>query len=925
MHRAVLVLLLLVTCVGTAWSQALDQTYLNYYNPLLSGPTCTSATLQAAITTIGTVQKTLYLTATDRNKVACVWNFDSSITVPANIRLFVPFGVTATIAAGVTLQVQGCLDADDPTWWSGPGQLIETGSCAVDSGDIFGSNWFSYTSENCLHSTAAGSTATVNSCTAFILNTSDALNPKLTRVQTTTPTAIPYSAGDGRYWLLGRLSAATAPVGWTCIGTTMYCTLKSDSEPEVPQNTLLLMRSDVVAGVLTAANDASTRLFNRPVTYNFPHTTAEHSTWIFTPTGSLTYTGQQITHNGSTVAVGMQYIFRSGGTGKLRFGPKTVSDPVWFAGGGSGTHTNPWTSADNCGGLCEAFAALQFEGSLRATRGTYLFASTTPASIDVPVDSANGNITLEFTGAVIRTTSDGTIIKLNKNGVLSDVSTNLNTVRISGGLFTTQPPDVFLQNDAPILGVGIDCNRTRIITITGIRFFGLRKAILANMADTLVIKENVFRRTKDAIFFENNAAVDVPQDMYITHNTGSVTDNVGATTLQGSVFVNIENRVDHLVISNNSIANAVENSRFIRLMTGDETGDSSNITIDGNVTEQYPTGSKLVEVTRFGSTVLQNLVINKNVWSGPQGPIVPPLANGQPALDLNYISGHLDIRNNTFTNNAVTAIRLDNFRGMTLNKPPASSGMIENNTFEQIKENNGYAFNITNVLTPGTILTIGRNSIITFTNASFPNIVYPDTGVQFDTAASPTANMVAAAQMDISPWDDYIEINGTTIITDIKPTWHGHSPCFMFETVSGGMDRSATLLLDNPLRSRIPNESVICIKYDGNLNVWRETGRTTHLTFFDFVAAPVATINGAAELVNVTGSGTVNTITVNRSGQRVTLQCQTITGVVFTDSTPPYTGGNLNLSGPFTCDAVGKTLTIIPNNAVWFESGRSAP
>lgn len=919
--KSLIIGLILALLVTLSYSQSLDQTHIDFYNPLTNGVSCDSTTLAAALNAVGTKQRTVFLTATDRNKVECTWDIRSNITTPVNVRLLIPFGVKANISSGVTLTVNGCLDAQDPNWQTGAGSIVQTGICVGDVATAMGSMWFSFVYDGCLHPTAIGSSATIPKCSTYIL---DSASLKLNPVSITTPTEITYTGGDGRYWIIVKNPAVEEPSGWDCVTGTPYCVKKNPIIPPIPANTILIVRTDVVSGAITNTGDASTRIFNRPVTYNVDSVTADESHWIFLPGGSLTYTGRNIVHNGSVTAMSPG-VFRSGGTGRIKFGVRSVVDPAWFVSGGSGTDADPWTSADNCGGWCEAMASVQFLGNMRSSSGVYRFASSIPASFDLPVNSADGQISIDMTESVIQTTSTGTVFKFNKNGVLSDTSTNLHTIHIYGGIITTQLHGV-LSNDAPIIGIGIDCNRTRNTTINQMRFLGLEKGIIGNISDTLTISNNVFRRNRHSIFFENNAAIDVPQDIYISENTGSVTNGPNTPgILDGSTFITIENRVDNVNIFNNGMANSTENARFIKIMTGDETGNSSNITISQNATEQYSTGSKLVEISRFGSTIINNVRITRNAFSSPLGPTTPPFANGQPALDLSYVAGHLVIEENAFTNSSVTAIKLDNFRPINESNPASSSGIIQNNTFEQFLANNGRQFEITTVIGSGTRLIIGRNGSVPFYGGTFPANVYPDIGVQFITGPSYTANIVAAPTITISPWDDYIEINGTTIITDVTPTWHGHNVCMMFETANGGMDRSATLFVDVPFRSRIPNESVICIRYDGNLNLWREVSRSSNLTFFDFVAAPTATINAAATIVNVTGSGTVNTITVARSGQRVTLQCQTITGVVFTDSAPPYSSGNMNLTGNFTCDAVGKTLTIIPNNAVWFEDSRSAP
>jgi hypothetical protein len=919
LKRAVLMLLLFT---GLSFAQSLDQTHIDYVNPLLSGANCDTATLNAALVSIGTKERTLFLTATDRAKAECTWSITSNITVPANIRLLVPFGIKANIATGITLTVNGCIDAEDANWQIGPGTVVENGVCLNDPANLLGSVWFSFVYDDCLHTTALGTSATIAGCTAFILDT---VSPKLNKVVVNEPVNITYNDGDGRYWLILRGPTIAEPSGWTCVANSLYC-WKKDTVVTVPPKTLLLMRNDITTGALTAVQDASVRLFNRSVTYTVDSVTSEKSQWIFLPGGSLTYTGHTIIHNGTVTNNTERGIFNSGGTGRLRFGTLTISDPLFFINGGSGTESDPWVSGDNCGGLCEALDAVQTHGNLGASGGVYRFASATPAMIDIPVTSGDGNIVLDFTDSVYQSTTAGTIIKVNKNGVLSDVSTNLNTIHIRGGLFTTQLAGV-KQNDAPIIGKAIDATRVRNMTITNMKFLGFQVAVVGNVADTLTIRENFFRRVKHAVLIEDNAMVDIPQDIYIHNNTASINnqpiEDGGNTDLNGSAFVRADNRVVNLHVYHNGIANSTENSWFVKMMTGDATGNSAFLHIIGNALEQFSQGSKLIEVDKFGTTELENVTIERNQLGSPLSNIlVPPYANGQPYVDLEYITNNFRFVGNECTNTATTCLRLDTYRqsDVTGTGSVAASGLIANNTMRQVATNNGKPFNITNVLGSQTSLRIGHNAMTPFYDANMgaAAFVYPDTNVHFDTIPSYTANRVAEATMSFSPWENYVEINGTTTITDIAKTWDGHTICMMFETADGGVNRTATLLIEADFRARVPNESILCLRYDGKVDVWKEYGRINEQNLGNMIVAPTATLPGYATLVNVpTGAVDVTAITVNRNGQQVTLQCQGTTGPTFKDGT------SLRLNGDFVCNNASATLTLIPNNAIWFEVSRS--
>lgn len=911
MKRYILLVLLLIPL--SAISQSLDQTHINYVNPLTYGVECNSATLTATLTNIGVAQRTMFLTATNRTKAPCVWNISQSVTVPDNVRFRVPFGVTATISAGVVVTVEGCLEADDPNWYSGAGQVVQTGSCpAIGEGSVLGSSWFSYVADGCLHPPGPGAGGVIPSCEAFILDSSTS---SLVKVVSVTATTVQYTSGDGRYWVLARLSPSTPTPGWTCTGSSMYCTIKSSTPPSPPQNTLLLLQTDVTGGAMTNVGDASRRVFNRMIRFTSAMTTAETAVWIFMPGGMLDYTGLTIRHIGAVQST-TYGIFQSGGTGKITLGPKTTVDPAWFAHGGTGTDVNPWTSIDGCGGLCEAFASMQFFMNMTASHGFYRFTSSTPAMIDVPVTTADGVMTFEFSGAVIQVVTTGTIIKFNKNGVLSDVSTNLNSLRWIGGVFTTQLPGV-MDPDAPIQGTALDFTRVRRASLFGTRFLGLNVGVIANVADTFEIRFNQFRRVKTCIYFPDVDMVGVPQDIFIEHNTGSISNKPPSTALNESYFIRADNRVNNMTVAHNAVANNTENSRFIRLSTGDATGATTEITIDNNATEQFGTGSKHIEIVRFGLENLSGLSIIRNLWSGPFGPDVPPYANGQPSLDLNFIQGRVEISWNTWTNQYVTAIKLTGGRSSI--QGVALVGRIEGNIMPQTNANGGTVMHISDLAGVGGMLRVGENGTLPF-HVDMGAIVYPDINIAFDTTPAPSANIASAPTVTVSPWDSYTEINGTNIITNVNPTWSGHKVCFAFETTDGGMDKSATLVLNSTFRARLPGESIICLQYEGIANVWKEISRSMEQQLFPATAATTLTIPGSARTISIQGDGAVTpiaNITINRNSQTVTFICP---------NAGPFpvfnTSGNIRMPSNFTCTP-NATLTLIPNNANWFQEART--
>lgn len=108
-----------------------------------------------------------------------------------------------------------------------------------------------YIADGCWHAaSAAGTTVTIASCRAFALET-DAPEA-LKGFEDTTPRAITYSGGDGTYWLGGRANTGDTMGGWTCGAGTHYCWLKQETPPVVPSGMLLLGKTTVTSGAISA-------------------------------------------------------------------------------------------------------------------------------------------------------------------------------------------------------------------------------------------------------------------------------------------------------------------------------------------------------------------------------------------------------------------------------------------------------------------------------------------------------------------------------------------------------------------------------------------------------------------------------------------------------------------------------------------------
>lgn len=327
-----IMLLMIIIAPFYAVGQALDQTYIDYYNPLLNGATCNSATFQAAITAIGTAQKTLYLTATDRNKAECIWSITTSITVPSNIRLFIPFGITATINPGITLLANGCIDADDPQWFSGGGTVTQASACAAQAQQFSAAQESSFTQENCYHGTAVGTTGTITSCTAYI-RTGSGAGALHSRIAFLTSTALLYTEGDGDYFTLLRSDFGVTPGGWTCLASTPYCWMKSPTKPSLPANTMFILHVVLAGGSITLSEDISYRIIAGIYQITSATRIGIDGTWDVRPLGRIDIASTIVLSNAGCIRASVESVFINTGTIVYQAGARctTVYGEWWGA------------------------------------------------------------------------------------------------------------------------------------------------------------------------------------------------------------------------------------------------------------------------------------------------------------------------------------------------------------------------------------------------------------------------------------------------------------------------------------------------------------------------------------------------------------------------------------------------------------------
>lgn len=105
----------------------LAQEHMGIVDALRYGTARTAATIAAALSAIGSTTTILVLTNTGDG----VWTLASNLTIPANVTLWIPAGVTVSRGAGVILTVSGPLVSFQPNWEVGPGVTLRNAASTV--------------------------------------------------------------------------------------------------------------------------------------------------------------------------------------------------------------------------------------------------------------------------------------------------------------------------------------------------------------------------------------------------------------------------------------------------------------------------------------------------------------------------------------------------------------------------------------------------------------------------------------------------------------------------------------------------------------------------------------------------------------------------------------------------------------------------
>jgi Chaperone of endosialidase len=100
----------------------LAQEHMSYVDAVRYGTARNQATLVAALAAIGSTRASLVLTMSGDG----VWTLTSSLTIPSNVLLWIPQGVSVFRSSGVTLTLQGPIVAWGGPWETGPGATVKS-------------------------------------------------------------------------------------------------------------------------------------------------------------------------------------------------------------------------------------------------------------------------------------------------------------------------------------------------------------------------------------------------------------------------------------------------------------------------------------------------------------------------------------------------------------------------------------------------------------------------------------------------------------------------------------------------------------------------------------------------------------------------------------------------------------------------------
>jgi hypothetical protein len=861
-------LLLLACCVvSSVWGQSLDRRHASIWNPLDQGAACTSDTLNAAISSIGSAEVTLMLTRTNAVRSNCTWTFTGNVTLPRNITLWVPSGASVNLA-GFTLTINGPTVLDDPDWITGSGSVV-WGYLTWGTPDAYTvTEYAGYTLGGCLHGTSGSTTTEAITCTAWANNGRYINQPSST---------ITYSSGNGTYWLIAYYQTTGTVAGWTRAGSTHYMWQLSVTVPAIPAGAVLLQEVTVSGGAITAIVDQRKRRIVANETWGSVHTLGQYGTWSIPRGVTVTLnTGTVLTaRSGFTLDVGNYGVFA--GTGTISLPPSIRINPVWWTIG-TGQATDPWVSTDNTAGFGGALRALQEYGIVKAPSGEYRVSGT--AGVD------KDNITIDIDSlAHIRFVADVPLLDLNTGAIADNTSSNNHTVTVRGGFFDTVETGA-LESSSTIRGTAIRARRIRNLLIDRMRCRRLSACIEAPIADTLTITNSFFRSSSTGILISNwmNNPGATPQDIWIAHNSFS-----SVCRLEGDdpdcvpmVAIHLATNTDSVHIVNNGIAlnnpPLPQVSYFVRVITGTEDGTTSNVHITNNATEQNTLGT-VIQVYDPGEEYdLMNMSVTGNNLGSSEATV----------LDLVRIAGFLRIEGNYFPSASGTGIKLDRLRDNAI-------AWINANRFDHRPDlpleapNPGKLWHITN--------SVGNSKVMFGVNSHHFDL--PDDPLDIGTINAPTGNdivpgdmlhekdfhtsfldqgrrpftiRVETATISIEPWYTSAKLRQIAdvpiVVTNITPTWGGHVIHLDCNNAKVTLTPSATLELAGdfacPENGANGESRHITIRYDDTNTDeedprWREVSRRmnypANLICLNNNQPPCLAVDGAGWFQDTNGDG----------------------------------------------------------------------
>lgn len=440
-------------------------------------------------------------------------------------------------------------------------------------------------------------------------------------------------------------------------------------------------------------------------------------------------------------------------SGAVVISPQTPINPVWFTNGGLGTIASPWTSADGTAGFGGALAALQQYGMVKAPSGEYSWGAGTAG-----VNSDNITIELDANAHLVPT-QNVVMFDLNTGAIANSSASNSfsHTIHFRGGYIDSG------SEVSALIATGIQAYRVRNITIQDVRFRRLVADIKIAPMDTMIIERCFFRSSTRGIHlpYWMTTSGATPQDLWIQH-CGWSSDNTTPMTC-----IDIESHVSSITVKDNGAAFTL--GTFFQAVTGTVEGESANIRLHRNATEQA-TSQTLVRIyDTGGSFECTNLSVCDNTFGSSQAKV----------LDLHRMAGRIRIIGNHFENNAQFAIDLDVLR-------PDAVVRVADNVFEQLTANGGTLYEFTNVQQTARVI-IGYNEIQRWNpdtvavDYTRPGVrTFPASNTRFTDLGRAVSTLPSAAVLYVPPDANFAVVTGSTTIGNITATWAGHEFTLQF-------------------------------------------------------------------------------------------------------------------------------------------------